>query len=140
MGFQFNDNTIHLDIAGNKFDIDYTPTLIKEAKEFSKKALEQVEKLNAKEENQEEYEKIIFETTDMLKDTIKFICGEDAIEKIFKGRKENFYDLIDVINYILDSFSKFKEKQNSKYSINRIQRRTNEYSNRSYADKHKNKR
>ena len=143
MGFQFNDNIIHLDIAGVNFDINYTPQLLKDSKEFGEKAMAKSKDLDVK-KSREEYNKAIDESINLMKDTINLICGEGATDKIFKNRQDNFYDYIDVVKYIQGEVIKFQNKNKDrfdKYSPNRAQRRAveHEHVNRSNANKRKNR-
>ena len=137
MGFQFKDNAIHLDIAGNVFNINYTEDLLINIKNFYEKATTQAEKIR----DSKDYNETLSKSIELLKKTIDSICGEGATNKIFKDREDNLYDLIDVINYIYTEVSNFQKEKKNKYSVNRAQRRSirNEHANRSTSNKHRNK-
>lgn len=137
MGFQFKDNAIHLDIAGNVFNINYTEELLINVKNFYEKAAAQAEEIR----DSKDYNKTLNKSINLLKETIDSICGEGTANKIFKDREANLYDLIDVINYIYTEVSNFQKEKKNKYSVNRAQRRSirNEHANRSTSNKHRNK-
>lgn len=137
MGFQFKDNAIHLDIAGNKFDVNYTAELIKNSQDFKEKVSLKAKELGEP-KSREEYGKIIDESIEIMKDAINLACGEGATDKIFEGREANFYDYVDVITYIQQEVANFQNKNAdrfNKYSANRAQRRQNEHANRSTSNK-----
>lgn len=135
MGFQFKDNAIHLDIAGNVFNINYTEELLINIKNFYEKAAAQAEEIR----DSKDYNKTLDKSINLLKETIDNICGEGAANKIFKDREVNLYDLIDVINYIYTEVGNFQKEKKNKYSTSRAQRRNmrNEHANRSTSNKRK---
>ena len=122
MGFQFRDNAIHLDIAGEKFDIEYGPEVVKKIISFQEENLDKMKNSEAKKDI-EEVEKAIDEMTSVLVELINTICGDGAVEKIFKSRSINYYDLIDILDYITVEINKFKEEKNKKYDPNRALRK-----------------
>lgn len=115
MGFNFNNNTINLDIAGKKFNIDYDTTLIKAIEDFSKNA-EEKSKLLKTSLKDGEYTKKLNESIKLMKDLIDTICGEGACKEIFEGRKENYFDYVDVIDYIYEEIHKFKENNKDRFN------------------------
>lgn len=139
MGFQFKDNVIHLDITGNKFDVNYTTELIKNSQDFKEKVSLKAKELDES-KSKKEYGRIIDESIEIMKDAINLVCGEGATDKIFEGRATNFYDYVDVLNYIQEEILNYQQRNGDrfkKYSVNRVQRRQNEHANRSTSNKRK---
>lgn len=122
MGFQFRDNAIHLDIAGEKFDIEYGPEVIRKIKNFQEENLDKMKNSEAKKDT-EEVEKAIDEITSVLIELINTMCGDGAVEKIFKNRSINYYDLIDILDYITVEINKYREEKNKKYDPSRVLRK-----------------
>ena len=111
MGYQFGGNDIKLDIAGEKFTVVYGASLLKRMQNLGEKNKELQEDSN-------NIEKAI----NLFKSAIDSICGDGAVKKIFKDREINYYDLIDIIEYISKEVSDFQAKKNKKYNISRVAR------------------
>lgn len=111
MGYQFGNNDIKLDIAGEKFTVVYGASLLNRVKDLG----EQNAELKSDSNNVEK-------TIILLEKAIDTICGEGAVKKIFKDREINYYDLIDIIEYISKEVSDFQAKKNKKYNISRVAR------------------
>ncbi len=121
--FEFSSNLLELDINGANFQIDTTdPELMQKIEDFSVEALSFVDKA---EERAKEMgnTKAWVEMIELLTKTIDVMLGEGSTKKIFKDRKVNFFDCIDIVNFINIEIGKFREGKLQKYSPNRAQRR-----------------
>lgn len=119
--FEFRDNRLKLDIAGNIFELDITnPELIKELQTFSVEAQKKAEELS----KEGDYIGALEKAIQFCLDSIDRILGEGASKKIFANRKVNFFDCLDVINFIVSEVSEFRQQKFQQYSPNRVQRRT----------------
>ena len=118
--FEFRDNTLELDIAGNTFQIDTTaPETVQQIQKFAVEAQERATKLAKRDDFSEAMKEVI----QFCLDTIDSILGAGAAEKIFAGRKINLYDCIDVINFIIEEIEVDREERFKAYSPARVQRR-----------------
>lgn len=123
--FEFRNNNLEIEIAGNTFEIDIADTELmskitgfsKEATELSNRLLEQSKDENA------DYGKALEEAIQFVVGAIDMMLGEDASKKIFKGRKVSFFDALDVVNFIVDEYNTKRKDNFNKYSPNRAQRR-----------------
>lgn len=117
--FEFQKNYLELDIAGNVFEIDTTDgKLADNVKSFSEKAPKLAQELRER----TDYEKAFEEAIQFCLDAIDSMLGESASEKIFKDRKVNYYDCLDVINFVVAEVEEFTTKKQNTY-LNRAQRR-----------------
>lgn len=115
--FQFQDNTIHLDIAGHKFQLaarqDLTERLVaagKQMQEFEKAC---------DEKDPEAFKKSVA----FMHGAIDVLLGEGAAAKIFEGREADLYDCLDVFSYIsseVGAFAAQKQERYGKYLPNRL--------------------
>jgi len=120
--FEFKTNTLELDIAGHIFEVDPTnPRLIQEIQTFALEAQKKVEELSER----RDYAKALEEVIQFCIDAIDSILGTGAAEKIFAGRKINFFDCLDVINFIVSEVNEFRQQKFQQYSPNRAMRRAN---------------
>lgn len=120
--FEFRDNGLKLDIVGNIFEIDTAdPQLIKDIQDFSIEAQKKAEELSKR----EDYAKALEEAIQFCIDAIDKILGEDASKKIFANRKVNFFDCLDVIDFIVSEVNEFRQQKFQQYSPNRAMRRAN---------------
>jgi len=120
--FEFRTNTLELDIAGHIFEVDPTnPRLIQEMQTFSEEAQKKVEELSKR----EDYAKALEKAIQFCIDAIDKILGEDASKKIFANRKVNFFDCLDVINFVVSEVNEFRQQKFQQYSPNRAMRRAN---------------
>lgn len=118
--FEFKNNDLELDIAGNKFYLDTTnPTLIEKVLEFAKEAEAKAEELK----NKDDYVEELKTTIQFCLEAIDNILGEGSSEMIFQGRKVGLFDALDVLNYIIQSVKKGREDKFKEYSPNRAARR-----------------
>lgn len=118
--FEFKNNDLELDIAGNKFCLDTTdPTLIEKVLEFAKEAEAKAEELK----NKDDYVEELKTTIQFCLEAIDNILGEGSSEMIFQGRKVGLFDALDVLNYIIQSVKKGREDKFKEYSPNRAARR-----------------
>lgn len=118
--FEFKDNKLKLDIAGNIFELDTAnPELIKRVLDFSEEAQEKAKELSGK----ENYVEALEETIQFCLDSIDCMLGEGASRKIFEGRKVGLFDCLDVINYIVSETKADRDSKFQAYSPNRAQRR-----------------
>ena len=118
--FEFRDNTLELDIAGNTFQIDTTaPETVQKIQKFAVEAQERATKLAKR----DDFYEAMKEAIQFCLDTIDSILGTGAAEKIFTGRKINLYDCLDVINFIVEEIEVDREERFKAYSPARVQRR-----------------
>lgn len=121
--FQFGNNLLELDINGAKFEIDTTdPKLIENAEKYGKEMQEYAQKAEKRAEevgNAKAMEEVI----QICVKSIDIVLGEGATKKIFKDRKINFFDAIDVINFITAEIKQSRDNLYQKYTPNRAQRR-----------------
>lgn len=121
--FEFGNNLLELDIAGEVFQIDTTdPKLIENAEGYGKKMQEYA---NKAEERAKEIgnAKAMEEMIQICVDSIDIILGEGATKKIFKDRKINFFDCIDIINFVTAEIQQARNNKLQQYSPNRAERR-----------------
>ena len=121
--FEFGKNLLELDIAGEVFQIDTTdPKLIENAEEYGK---EMQEYANKAEERAKEIgnAKAMEEMIQICVDSIDIMLGEGAAKKIFKDRKINFFDCIDIINFVTAEIQQVRNNKLQQYSPNRAERR-----------------
>lgn len=121
--FEFGKNLLELDIAGEIFQIDTTdPRLIENAEEYGKQMQEYA---NKAEERAEEVgnAKAMEEMIQICVDSIDIMLGEGATKKIFKDRKINFFDCIDIINFVTAEIQQVRNNKLQQYSPNRAERR-----------------
>ena len=121
--FEFGKNLLELDIAGEVFQIDITdPKLIENAEEYGKQMQEYA---NKAEERAKEVgnAKAMEEMIQICVDSIDIMLGEGATKKIFKDRKINFFDCIDIINFVTAEIQQVRNNKLQQYSPNRAERR-----------------
>lgn len=120
--FEFQNNNLELDIAGNDFSVDtLNPALLDAVEAFSKKAINfDIDSEKSDSENVQMMCKFLAESIDG-------ILGDDSTKKIFKNKPQvNFFDLMDVMDYMITEIKEFKEEKNrkyGKYSPNRIKKK-----------------
>lgn len=115
--FQFQDNTIHLDIAGHKFQLAARQELAEKLIVAGKQMQEFGEACDEK--DPEAFQKSVTFTHGVI-DTL---LGEGAAAKIFDGREADLYDCIDVFGYISSEVGAFmaqKKERYGKYLPNRL--------------------
>ncbi len=118
--FEFKNNNLKLDIAGNIFEFDTTnPELIKRVLDFSEEAQEKSKELSGR----DDYVEALEETIQFCLDSIDSMLGEGASKKIFAGRKVGLFDCLDVINYVVSETKADRDSKFQAYSPNRAQRR-----------------
>lgn len=118
--FEFKDNKLKLDIAGSIFEIDTTnPELVKRMQTFSIEAQKKAEELSKK----EDYIKALEEAIQFCLDSVDKILGEGASQKIFANSTVNFFDCLDIINFVVSEVNEFRKDKFQQYSPNRAQRR-----------------
>lgn len=101
---EIEDEVFYLDIAGFN-DSDRLIKIGEDALQISKKG------------NNPETVK---ELMDMLVEAIDTILGEGSVARIFKKRKINYLDLIDLLAFITEEINSFRsERLKGIYSVNR---------------------
>lgn len=118
MGFKFGNNDLQLEIGEEKFNVPYSAALVNRIREFGNKAIEQTKEMKENNDGTESMDK----ASNLLVETIDNVCGKGATDKIFGDREKNYYDLLDIVEYITDEVAKYKATQNNRY-LNRAQRR-----------------
>ena len=105
--FQFSDNSVHLDIAGNLYRIPYNAEFVAKIKELGTCMVE-----NSKKLQQEADEAKVIETAiQIIYDGIDKILGDGASAAIFADKERDIFDAIDVANYIFNEFSEFQKSK-----------------------------
>lgn len=116
--FEFQDNLVHLDIAGHKYDIEPIAAQGK-MQEIAKQC--------------SEWQKTVGESLDG--ETVKTVCtemiamidgllGVGAYQTIFSGYEMSFFDIMDVLLYIMGEVNAFAASKKTEYGVqNRAQRR-----------------
>lgn len=123
--FEFKNNNLKLDIAGNEFEIDVADEcLIQNITGFADKAMKFSNKLSEEAKKEDaDYGKALKDAIEFVLGTINMVLGEDASKKIFENRKVSFFDALDVMDFIINEYNNARKKNFSKYSPNRAQRR-----------------
>lgn len=121
--FEFGKNLLELDMNGTMFKIDTTdPTLIENAEKYGKK-MQEYAKIAEKRAEEVGNAKAMGEMIQVCIEAIDIMLGEGATNKIFKDRKVNFFDCIDIINFVTSEIQKKRNDKMQQYSPNRAQRR-----------------
>lgn len=126
--FEFRNNELELDIAGEIFKIDvFEPTLSRRINAHGKRLKEKGEHLTKRLEEglaDAELEKELKGSIQLCVEVIDDVLGEGACKKIFKDKPINFLDAVDVANFVFTETNSYIEKDiMNKYSPNRAQRR-----------------
>lgn len=98
---------LHLDIAGNKFNIPFTLEFIERYANWGKKTKELAVTLPKTEEG-------VAEACMFLSHSLDEILGEGATAQIFKDRALSIEDLADIMNYISDEITEEGNKLKAK--------------------------
>lgn len=109
--FEFSDNNnIQLDIAGNQFSVSFSLDLINKLIPIGKKSIEYSEKID----NGEDQIKVAKSIILLIRECLDEILGNGACQKIFSGRKENFYDYIEVILFVSEELENYRVQKEQK--------------------------
>ncbi|HSH35518.1 DUF6673 family protein [Schnuerera sp.] len=126
--FEFKNNDLELDIAGEKFYIDpFQPDLFNRIEEGKTKLLEEGDKLKSLDDNSttQDLEKGIEQAIKTCTTVIDSLLGENSTERIFKERRISFLDAVDVAHFIFIEIESYIQSDVvNKYSPNRAQRRS----------------
>lgn len=126
--FNFKSNFLNLDIAGEEFEIDvFQPDLTKRMDDHRKELLEQGEALTSLRENNassEELEKELEKAINLCVGVVDDLLEEGATKRIFKNRKINFLDIVDVSNFVFEEIDSYITDDVSTKYLNRAQRRS----------------
>lgn len=111
--FKFRDNTLKLDIEDKVYNVDISNFEQSEKLlTIAKDAMEVGNKGNS--------EKTVETMLMMIQDAIDTILGSGATEEIFKDRKVNLLDLLDLLAYITEEITEFRSNKLERiYSVNR---------------------
>ena len=111
--FKFRNNNLKLEIEDNIYNIDITN--FERSEELLKIAQDAI-KLGEKGNSTENIEQIIL----MIEKAIDTLLGKGATKEIFKDRKINLLDLIDLLVFITEEINNFRvDKLEKVYSVNR---------------------
>lgn len=111
--FKFRDNTLKLDIEDKVYNVDISNF------EQSEKLLT-IAKDAMEVENKGNSEKTVETMLMMIQDAIDTILGSGATKEIFKDRKVNLLDLLDLLAYITEEITEFRSNKLERiYSVNR---------------------
>lgn len=121
-GFKFKErNLIILEIEDNKYEVEFREELLNKIQTLCVNV--EKEGKDAKDGDTAKLKQLC----DLCSKGIDSILGEDAHKEIFSDRKINFVDCCDVLIYIFEEISKYKDKKlndyDSKIPQNREQRR-----------------
>lgn len=105
--FQFSDNSIRLDIEGHLYRIPYNTQSITKVKELGACMVENSKKL----QQETDETKVIETATQIIYDGIDKILGDGASATIFADRERDFFDAIDLADYIFSEFSDFQRSK-----------------------------
>ena len=95
--FKFKNNRcITMDIAGNVFKVSVTQDFLKCLRKFGVEAQEKAQYLLKWPDQVAAME----EACDFCLQSIDSLLGEEASKKIFAGREKDFFDCLDVLNFI----------------------------------------
>ncbi len=110
--FQFNDNSIRLDIAGHLYRVSFSDLFLARIKAMGLRLIESSKKLQQEADGAKAIEKAI----QIAYDEIDGILGEGASAAIFADRERDLFDAVDVINYISGELEKFKKSKEAQLS------------------------
>ena len=111
--FKFRNNNLKLEIEDKTYNIDITN--FEQSEELLKIAQDAI-KLGEKGNSTKNIEQIIL----MIEKAIDTILGKGATKEIFKDRKINLLDLIDLLVFITEEINNFRvDKLQKVYSVNR---------------------
>lgn len=115
--FDFKDNTVELNIAGNIFNVDPTNAdFVEKAVKVADNSVNMFNKTKSEELTAETIEKMIKEVLNMIDE----LLGENASNKIFANRTINMLDVIDVLDFIVQETTSTVDSKLSRYTIDRI--------------------
>lgn len=111
--FKFRDNTLKLDIEDKVYNVDISNF------EQSEKLLtiaNDALKIGEQGNSTDTVETMLM----MIQDAIDTILGSGATKEIFKDRKVNLLDLLDLLAYITEEITEFRSNKLERiYSVNR---------------------
>lgn len=115
-------NKLTLDIEGNKFIIDTSSTKIVEAhQKLVNDSLALVQASKETEENAlDNFPDNVKELIRLSSEYIKAVIGEEGFEKVFKNRILDYNDLSDLVMYICNEITTFKQNRMNKYTTKRM--------------------
>lgn len=110
--FEFRKNIIILDIEGKLYEV---PGDV----EFLKTVVDSCNKMSARAEELKDSEKDLSQAADLVLDTLEEILSAEAVDSIFAEREPDFYDCIDLCNFITAEIEAYHEKKlNSIATVN----------------------
>lgn len=111
--FKFRDNTLKLDIEDKVYNVDISN--FEQSEKLITIAKDAV-KIGEQGNSTETVETMIR----MIEEAIDTILGSGATEEIFKDRKVNLLDLLDLLAYLTEEINNFRvDKLQKVYSVNR---------------------
>ena len=117
--FKFRNNLLKLEIEDEVFNVDITNF---EASDKLVKIAQDALKIGEDGNKPENIEMMIL----MIEEAIDTILGKGATKRIFKDRKINYLDMIDLLAFITEEITNFRsEKLEKVYSVNRQDELTN---------------
>lgn len=123
--FEFQNNNLELEIAGNLFEIDIADKeMVKALINYHAESMAIADKLSKEAKKEDaDYSKALHECIELVIKGIDSTLGEGSSKKIFKNREVRLFDALDVMNFILNEYNQARDKNFNKYSSNRAQRR-----------------
>lgn len=111
--FKFRDNTLKLEIEDKTYNVDISN--FEQSEKLITIAKDAV-KIGDKGNSEKTVETMLM----MIQDAIDTILGSGATEEIFKDRKVNLLDLLDLLAYITEEITEFRSNKLERiYSVNR---------------------
>lgn len=121
--FQFNNQSIEMQIGGNTFAVNPAEgNFMKKLAEVKKKAEEHLKKTKTIGEK-DNILKAFSDATTFLKGSIDDLLGEGSSDLIFKDRKENLLDMLDILAYISETITEETHNRTVGSYVNRAQKR-----------------
>lgn len=111
-------NKLVLNIEGNKFTIDTSnEDLVKAQQKLVNDSLALAQKSkDAQEKTLDNYPEHIKELISISSEYIKAVIGEEGFNKVFKDKVIDYNDLSDLVMYICDEITAFKQKRLTEYA------------------------
>ena len=128
--FQFKSRELELDIAGKVFVLDLSKEgAVDSMLEVGSQAIAKAQELKAvpevdgtDEDKARQGLEILAQANAFVLEAVDKILGAGASDKIFEGRRKDFFDTIDLLGFVLEKVREANEE--------RISSRSTQYSNR----------
>lgn len=106
---------LKLEIDGKNFTFNPMSLSVKRASEKFIKGQEYiVKKIKKGDLAQEEVAQLVYKSCDLVRETVNYILGKGAYEKIFDGRTIDFEENQKLITYLFQEITEFTSRMNVK--------------------------